>query len=59
MAWEFTVNWSWVIYVVIMQVESVALNLMLIMHEQAFGDYLIYHSFLFLESVGGEHASPI
>ena len=36
----------------IMEVGSVSLDLTLIMHEQAFGDYLTDHSFLCLESVG-------
>ena len=35
-----------------MQVEGVSFDLTIIMHEQAFGDYLTYHSFLPLESVG-------
>ena len=35
-----------------MQVGGVSLDLTLIMHEQAFGDYLTDHSFLSLESVG-------
>ena len=35
-----------------MQVGGVSLDLTLIMHEQAFGDYLTDHSFLYLESVG-------
>ena len=34
-----------------MQVGGVSLDLTLIMHEQAFGDYLTDHSFLSLESV--------
>ena len=48
-----------------MQVGGVSLDLTLIMHEQAFGDYLTDHSFLSLGSVGwrtgyykvGTHAS--
>ena len=39
-----------------MQVGGVSLDLTLIMHEQALGDYLTDHSFLSLESVGGEQA---
>ena len=35
-----------------MQVEGVSFDLTIIMHEQAFGDYLTDHSFLPLESVG-------
>ena len=35
-----------------MQVGGVSLDLTLIMHEQAFGDYLTDHSFLSLQSVG-------
>ena len=35
-----------------MQVGVVPLDLTLIMHEQAFGDYLTDHSFLSLEIVG-------
>ena len=35
-----------------MQAGGVSLDLTLIMHEQAFGDYLTDHSFLTLESVG-------
>ena len=35
-----------------MQVKGVSLDLTLIMHGQAFGDYLTDHSFLSLESVG-------
>ena len=35
-----------------MQDGGVSLGLTLILHEQAFGDYLTYHSFLSLESVG-------
>ena len=36
----------------IIEVGGVSLDLTLIMHEQAFGDYLTDHSFLCLESVG-------
>ena len=39
-----------------MQVGGVSLDLTLIMHEQAFGDYLTDHSFLSLESVAGDQA---
>ena len=35
-----------------MQVRGVSLDVTLIMHEQAYGDYLTDHSFLSLESVG-------
>ena len=57
-AWEFTVKWSWVNYAVIMHVGDVSLDFALIMHEQAFGDYLTDQLFFSLWKVwAGEQAS--